>query len=81
MKKIQVEFKPQGITMETDREQFALALKTWRLRQGLTQTEVGERWNVSRYTIIRCELAKPISWTMAYRVFACLAKELKDEGE
>ena len=25
MKKIKVEFKPQGITMEADREQFALA--------------------------------------------------------
>lgn len=79
MKQLKVEFKPAGLTMETDRNQFALALKTWRLRQGLTQKEVGERWGTSRYTIMRCEMAKPISWTQAYRIFAKLAQELKDE--
>lgn len=81
MKKINVEFKPAGITMETDRTQFALALKTWRLRAGLTQKEVAEKWGTSRYTILKCEGAKPVSWTQAYRIFACLAKELKEEGE
>lgn len=80
-KKIKVEFKPQGITMEADREQFALALKTWRLRQGMTQQEVAERWGTSRYTVMKCEQAKPVSWTQAYRIFAKLAKELKDEEE
>lgn len=79
MKKIQVEFKPDGITMDTDREQFALALKTWRLRAGLTQNQVADRWGTSRYTIIKCENAKPVSWPQAYRIFAQLAKELKNE--
>ena len=79
MKKIQVEFKPYGITMDTDREQFALALKTWRLRAGLTQNQVADRWGTSRYTIIKCENAKPVSWPQAYRIFAQLAKELKNE--
>lgn len=81
MKKIKVEFKPQGLTMDADRQQFALALKTWRLRAGLTQKQVGERWGCSRYTIMNCETAKPVSWTQAYRVFAALAKELKDEEQ
>ena len=79
MKKIQVEFKPDGITMDTDREQFALALKTWRLRAGLTQNQVADRWGTSRYTIIKCENAKPVSWPQAYKIFAQLAKELKNE--
>lgn len=80
MKKINVEFKPHGIKMDVDREQFALALKTWRLRSGLTQKQVGDRWGCSRYTIMNCETAKPVSWTQAYRVFACLAKELNEES-
>lgn len=81
MKKINVEFKPVGIKMDADREQFALALKTWRLRAGLTQQQVAEKWNTSRYTIMKCEQAKPVSWTQAYRIFARLANELKDEEQ
>lgn len=81
MKKIQVEFKPQGIKMDADREQFALALKTWRLRAGLTQQQVAEKWDTSRYTIMRCEAAKPVSWPQAYKIFARLATALKDEQQ
>lgn len=80
MKQLKVEFKPQGLTMETDREQFALALKTWRLRQNMTQKEVADKWKCSRFTIMRCEKAKPISWTQAYKIFAHLAQELKEEN-
>lgn len=79
MKQIKVEFKPKGLTMDADRNQFALALKTWRLRSGLTQQQVAERWETSRYTIMKCENAKPVSWTQAYRIFANLARELKEE--
>lgn len=79
MKRVTVEFQPQGITMDTDRHKFALAMKTWRLRAGLTQDQVAHKWGMSRYTIIRVERAKSISWTMAYRVFAHLAQELKAE--
>lgn len=81
MKKIQVEMKPQGLSMEVDKNEFALALKTWRLRAGLTQAEVGRRWNCSRYTIMRAENAKQVTWEMAYRLFSRLADELKKEGE
>lgn len=80
-RQIKVEMKPNGITMEADRNQFALALKTWRLRQGISQEKLGTLWGVSRYTIMRAENAKPVTWEMAYRLFAKLSDELKKEGE
>lgn len=79
MKTINVEMKPAGLNMEVDKQEFALALKTWRLRQGLTQRQVGERWGCSRFTIMRAENAKQVTWEMAYRLFAKLAQELKKE--
>lgn len=73
--------KPAGLSMEVDKQEFGLALKTWRLRQGLTQKEVGEKWGCSRFTIMRAENAKQVTWEMAYRLFAKLAQELKKEDE
>lgn len=81
MKQIKVEMKQQGLTMEVDRNEFALALKTWRLRKGLTQRQVADMWDVSRFTIIRAENGKPLTWEMAYRLFAKLSSELKKEVE
>lgn len=80
MEQIKVEMKPAGLTMEVDKTEFALALKTWRLRQGLTQQQVGERWDCSRFTIMRAENAKNVTWEMAYRLFARLAEELRKEN-
>lgn len=77
---IKCEMKAKGLEMEVDREEFALALKTWRLRNGLTQKQVGQMWGVSRYTIIRAEAGKCITWESAYKLFAKLAGELKKEG-
>lgn len=65
--------------MEADREEVAMALKTWRLRHDLTQEEVAQRWGMSRYTILRAERARAISWTMAYKIWARLAAELSNE--
>lgn len=76
---INAKMERQGLRMETDREEFAMALKTWRLRTGKTQDEVAKEWKCSRYTILRAERAKAISWTMAYRLFAHLAAELRKE--
>lgn len=67
--------------MEVNKEEFALALKTWRLRNNLTQVDVGRRWNCSRYTILRAEKAKNLTWEMAYRLFARLSSELRKEAE
>lgn len=80
MKHIKVDAKPKGLEMEIDRQHFALALKTWRLRAGFTQRELAERWNTSRYTILRAERAHSIGWMSAYRLFAKLAKELEAES-
>lgn len=71
--------KQNGLTMEADKNEFALALKTWRLRSGLTQKEVGQRFGCSRYTIMRAENAQTVTWEMAYRLFAKLSEELRKE--
>lgn len=79
MKKIEVKMERKGLEMDVDKQEFAMALKTWRLRQGLTQEELGKRWGCSRFTIIRAERAKDVTWEMAYRLFARLAIELENE--
>ncbi len=33
MKKIEVKMEPNGLEMDVNRQEFALALKTWRLRR------------------------------------------------
>lgn len=79
MKPIKVTMKAKGLTMECDRQEFALALKTWRLRAALTQSAVARRWGVSRFTIMRAEAGRTITWEMAYRLFNQLSHELKNE--
>ena len=81
METINVTMKQKGLTMEADKNEFALALKTWRLRSGLTQSQVAERWGCSRFTIMRAENAKTVTWEMAYRLFAKLSNELKEEQQ
>lgn len=76
---IVVNMRVGDLKMEADKNEVALALKTWRLRAGLTQKQVGDRWGMSRYTIMRVELAKNITWEMAYRIFAKLSAELHQE--
>lgn len=79
MKPIKVTMKAKGLTMECDRQEFALALKTWRLRAALTQSAVSRRWGVSRFTIMRAEAGRTITWEMAYRLFNQLSHELENE--
>lgn len=81
MEQITVNAEPRGLEMEIDRERFALALRTWRLRQNLTQEQVGSRWGCSRYTINRAEKGRPMSWMTAYKLFAHLADELRLEAK
>lgn len=80
MKKIEAKMERNGLTMETDVNTFALALKTWRLRQNLTQKQAGEKFGLSRFTIMRIEAAKPVSWETAYRAFAKLSEALSKEN-
>lgn len=81
MKKIEVNMERQDLTMQTDVKEFAMALKTWRLRQGLSQEKVGQMFGLSRWTIIKIEQAKPIKWETAYRAFAKLSYYLQEEGK
>lgn len=81
MEKIEVKMEPKGLEMDVNRQEFALALKTWRLRRGLTQKQVGDAWGVSRWTIMRAESARDVTWETAYRLFARLSQELRKEGE
>lgn len=81
MRAIEVKMERVGLTMDIDKEAFAVALKTWRLRNGLTQAQAGERWGLSRYTIMRAESGKNITWETAYRMFARLSDELRKEGQ
>lgn len=71
----------KGVSMECDREQFALALKTWRIRNGMTQKEAGAILGVSRWTMMKAEAARPITWETTYRLFAGLSKELEKEAD
>ena len=80
MEKINVTMEQNGLEMNVDKIQFAMALKTWRLRAGLTQAEVGNMWGCSRYTILRAESGRNMTWEMAYRLFAKLAEELRKEA-
>lgn len=80
MEEIVIKMKQSDDKMITDEKEFAMALKTWRLRQGMTQQQVGERWGLSRYTIIRAEKCKGLTWESIYKLFNRLADELRKEG-
>lgn len=77
---IVVNMRVGDLKMEADKNDVALALKTWRLRTNLTQRALAQRWDMSRYTIMRAEAARNITWEMAYRIFAKLSYELTKEG-
>lgn len=81
MKKIEVKMERQDLTMQADVNDFAMALKTWRLRQGLTQTQVGAMFGLSRWTIIKLEAGQHVTWETAYRAFAKLSAALEKEGK
>ena len=81
MNKIEVKMERVGLTMDIDREAFAVVLKTWRLRNGLTQAQAGKKWGLSRYSIMRAESGKNITWETAYRLLARLSEELRKEGQ
>lgn len=79
MDKIKVTMKRQGVKMTSNREDVALAVKTYRLRSGETQTGLGKRWGMSRWSIMKIEAGKPVSWELAYKAFARLSEDLEKE--
>ena len=80
-KQIKCTMKAKNLTMECARNEFALAVKTWRLRAALTQEQVARRWGVSRFTSMRAERARALTWEMAYRLFNKLSYELEHEHD
>lgn len=79
MEEIKVKTNRQTLSVDIDRADFALSLKKWRLRNGLTQKQLGEHWGVSRETIVRAEGAKNLTWGTAYKLFARLSEALERE--
>lgn len=69
----------KGLRLEIEREELALMLKTYRLRQDLNQEQLGKLWGCSRWTIMRLEHAKPCTWEMMYRVYNKLSMALAKE--
>lgn len=61
-----MEIKRIGNRFEVNRDDLAAELRAFRLRAGLTQKELGEKWNLSRYTIMRAETSKELPWSTAY---------------
>lgn len=80
MRPIKVTPEQHDLRIDVDRKQFALAMKTWRLRQGLSQRQVAAKFGLSRFTLIKLEQALPVSWETAYRAFAKLSHYLEEEG-
>lgn len=74
------QMKRRGLTMEADREEIAMSLKTYRLRSGKTQQCLADEWGVSRYTLIRLEACKHVSWEIMYRVYNMLLRSLEREA-
>lgn len=80
MEKIVLELKRDKERLTADKEQFAIAVKTWRLRNRYTQQKAGEMMGVSRYTIMRAEACKDLTWETIYRMFAYMSEALREEG-
>ena len=81
MADVKVTIRQNGLKMEASVEDAALAVKTYRLRRGLTQKQLGDEWGMSRHTIMRVECGRKVSWEMTYKVFALLSKGLETEGK
>lgn len=79
-KKIRLTMEQHGPTYQVNQDEMALAVRTYRARNGLSQAALGNRWGLSRYTIMNVENSKKVHWITAYKIFASLAEDLKKEG-
>lgn len=76
---MEIKKNTEALRMDIDRAEFALELKTWRLRNRLSQRELARRWGTNRWLIMHAEGARDITWENAYKLFAKLAQELRNE--
>lgn len=72
--------RTRGTRIYADFEKLAVMVLKYRIRQGLSQRELGERWGVSRWTIIRIERGRKVTPMTAYKCFNKLAQALEREG-
>lgn len=80
IEKIHATMTRRGLVMDANAEELAMSLKTFRLRQGLTQEQLAGRWGCSRWTIIRLEQCKRVSWETTYRIYNQLVKDMTKEA-
>lgn len=73
-------FTRKGVEVTVSREELAITIKTWRLRQNLTQKQAAARFGTSRWSWIKMEAAQAIGWETAYKVYNQLVKELAQEN-
>lgn len=70
-------FRQNGKDLElVNKNELALMVKQYRMLKNMTQKELGDMCNVSRYTIMRVENAQDITWMSAYKVFAKIIGEV-----
>lgn len=67
---LQKALSAQGFQACTTAEDFAREMKLYRLRSGLSQRDLARVTKVSRYTIMRIEKAKDVTWETMYKVFS-----------
>lgn len=81
MEHIKATMTQRGLVLDTNAEQLAMSLKTYRLRHGMTQQQLAEKWGCSRYTIMRLETMKRVTWEMTYKIFNLLLIAIRAEEE
>lgn len=70
MEQLVIKLERQGTDLVTNQEEFAVAVKMWRVRNGMTQQELAQKAGLSRYTIMRVEGAKRVAdWKTVYKLF------------
>lgn len=79
MEQITPTIQRRGLTMETDAQELAVSLKTYRVRNGYTLPQLGKMWGTSRYTLMRIEAAKHVSWTTMYKIANQLIQAIQNE--
>lgn len=74
MDNVQITWQRDGASMRpTSLEDFALALKQWRVRKGWSQRHMAKETGISRHTIMRAEAASEhLNWETLYRLFVVM---------
>lgn len=75
-----IEVKRKGTKIEIDREQLAAELFMYRHKAQLTQQELADMWQVSRYSIMRAEKGDYISMGLLFTIYANLTEALRKEA-